>query len=50
LILCFGQKSLGAPGEAVTACLAAITDLERLERMLENLGSVASWQELLALR
>ena len=48
LILRFGQKSLGAPGETVTATLAAITDLERLERLHDRLGDVKSWQELLA--
>ena len=49
LILRFGQKSLGTPGESVTATLAGITDLERLELLLERVGDVQSWEELLAL-
>jgi hypothetical protein len=49
LLFRFGQKSLGAPGEAVRATLAAMTDLERLERFFEHLGDVKSWQELLAI-
>jgi hypothetical protein len=49
LILRFGQKSLGPPGERVTATLAGITDLERLELLFERLSDVKSWEELLAL-
>jgi hypothetical protein len=48
LLLRFGQKSLGAPSESVAATLAASTDLQRLELLLERLGEVKSWQELLA--
>lgn len=50
LLLRVGQKALGAPGEAVTTALAAVTDLERLEFWLERVGEVKNWQELLALR
>jgi len=48
LILRLGQKSLGAPGESVAATLAGITDLERLERMADQLRDVRSWEDLLA--
>jgi hypothetical protein len=47
LILRFSQKSFGPPGESVTATLAAIEDLERLERILERIGQVKTWEELL---
>jgi hypothetical protein len=50
LLLRFGPKSLSTPDESVTAALAGITDLERLERMLERLSEVKTWQELLAVR
>jgi hypothetical protein len=49
LILRFGQKSLGPPGERVTATLAGSTDLERLELLHERLRDAKSWEELLAL-
>lgn len=49
LIVRLGRKRLGAPGENVTATLAALTDLERLERLHEHLTEVQSWEELLAL-
>lgn len=49
LILRWGQKFLGTPGEAVTASLTASEDLERLERMHDHLGEVKSWEELLAI-
>jgi predicted transposase YdaD len=49
MILRLGQKRFGAPGENVTATLATLTDLERLEFLLEHLGDVGSWDEFLAL-
>ena len=49
LLLRLGQKSLGVPAENVSATLAASTDLDRLERWLESLPEVKSWEELLAL-
>ena len=48
LILRLGPKWLGVPAENVAAALAAITDLERLERLHQRLGDVRSWEELLA--
>ena len=48
LLLRFGQKKLGAPDKAVSNTLDGISDLERLERMVERVGEIQSWQELLA--
>ena len=48
LIVRLGRKSLGAPDETVIATLSGMTDLERLERILERLEDVQDWQELLA--
>jgi hypothetical protein len=50
LLLRWGQQTLGSPGESIASALAACTDLDRLEKMLEHLGKVKSWQELLDLR
>jgi hypothetical protein len=47
VILRLGQKSLGVPAETVTATLAAMEDLEHLERIVERIGDVKSWRELL---
>ncbi len=43
------QKYLGPPSEAQRAALAAITDVDRLERMGERTAELSSWQELLAI-
>jgi hypothetical protein len=48
VIVQLGQKRLGPPAESVTATLAGITDLERLERIAEHLRDVQNWQQLLA--
>ena len=47
-ILRLGRKLLGPPGEATTAALMAMEDLERLEFLSEALLEVKSWPELLA--
>ncbi len=49
LLLHWGKKSLGVPGKADKAVLAAITDVQRLERLHYHLGDVKTWQELLAI-
>jgi hypothetical protein len=49
LIVRQGRKGLGEPGERAAATLAALTDLERLERLFDRLGEAQSWEELLAL-
>jgi hypothetical protein len=48
MVLRLGQKSLGVPDEAVTTAVEGTTDLERLELMMERIGEVESWQQLLA--
>jgi hypothetical protein len=46
-ILLVGQARCGAPDESTKARLDAITDLERLDRMLLQALTAASWQEIL---
>jgi predicted transposase YdaD len=48
MILRLGRKTLGAPGKRATADLDAITDIDRLETLLERLSDVKTWRELLA--
>jgi hypothetical protein len=43
-----GQKKFGAPDDATRVALQAIKDLERLERMTEQILEVGSWAGLLA--
>ncbi len=47
VILRFGQKRLGPADAAVTTRLNAISDLERLDTILDRTLEAASWQELL---
>jgi predicted transposase YdaD len=42
-----GTKCFGPPSEAETNTLATISDLERLERMLDRLVPPANWRALL---
>jgi hypothetical protein len=46
-ILRLARKRFGPADEAVTARLNGITDLERLERLLDRLLDATSWQDLL---
>jgi hypothetical protein len=46
-ILLVGEKRLGAPDESVKSRLDAITDLDRLDRMLLGAVTSTSWQEIL---
>ncbi len=46
-ILLVGQKKLGPPDEAIKTRLEGITDLERLDRLLLQALTAASWQEIL---
>jgi predicted transposase YdaD len=43
-----GRIRFGAPDGATETALRAITDLERLEGLLDRLVTVSGWQELLA--
>ncbi len=47
VILCLGQKRFGAADAAATTRLESITDLARLDRIVERLLDAANWQELL---
>jgi hypothetical protein len=42
-----GQQRLGPPDESVRAQLDAITDLDRLDRMLRSAVTAGRWQEIL---
>jgi hypothetical protein len=46
-ILIFGEKRLGTPDQSVKTRLEAITDLDRLDRMILQAATAASWQEIL---
>jgi predicted transposase YdaD len=43
-----GRKRFGEPDDAVRQAVLAITDLEQLARLTEDLLDVSTWQELLA--
>ena len=42
-----GKKKLGDPDEAVRRALTAITDLDRLDRLIDRVLEVSTWDELL---
>jgi hypothetical protein len=46
-VLQLGRKKIGQPGESVRAVIATITDIDRLNSLLERILEVASWDELL---
>jgi predicted transposase YdaD len=46
-VLQLGRKKIGQPGESVCAVIATITDIDRLNSLLERILEVASWDELL---
>ena len=48
IVLRQGRIRFGQPRAAEEAALQAISDLDRLERLSDQLVTVASWQELLA--
>jgi hypothetical protein len=47
VLLRLGSPKYGLPGTDIEAALAGITDVERLESMVNRLGKATSWQELL---
>jgi hypothetical protein len=47
VVLLVGEKRLGAPDESVKNRLDAITDLERLDRMILQAVTAGSWEEIL---
>jgi predicted transposase YdaD len=48
ILLGLGRKRLGEPAERVLAEVAAISDLDRLDLLLDRLLDVSTWDELLA--
>jgi hypothetical protein len=42
-----GRKRFGSPDAQTEAAIEAITDVEQLEQLSEQLLDVSSWQELL---
>jgi hypothetical protein len=48
LILHLGRKKLGEPPAEVVAALNGMTDMDRLESVLDRVGQVPDWQALLA--
>jgi hypothetical protein len=46
-ILRLGQQRFGPPEEAITARLSGITELDRLDRLVDRLLTAAGWQDLL---
>lgn len=49
IVLRQGQKRFGPPEESIAARLAGITDLDRLDRLIDRLfeATATSWQDLL---
>jgi hypothetical protein len=47
MLVRLGTKCLGPPTEAEINTLSTITDLERLERMMDRLVTPANWRVLL---
>jgi hypothetical protein len=49
VILRLGQKCFGLPQESVTAKLSSLTDLQRLDRLIDRLfdATATSWEDLL---
>src|SRR5262249_10190431 len=48
ILLSQGRKRLGQPDESGLNRIAALTDLDRLDRLPDRLLDVATWDELLA--
>lgn len=47
VLLLLGDKQFGSPDPGTRAALDAITDVNRLERLLQRLSEVSNWGELL---
>jgi hypothetical protein len=47
-ILRLGRQKFGPPRDAIGATLTTMTDLERLERMIDRILIASSWDDLLA--
>jgi predicted transposase YdaD len=47
ILLLVGTKAFGQPDAATQTAIAALLDRERLESLIERVGEVTTWQELL---
>lgn len=47
MIVKYGTKALGDPGQTIIASLESISDVERLERIYDKIDDAKSWAELL---
>jgi hypothetical protein len=47
LIRLLARRALGEPDEPTVTRLEGITDIDRLERIIQRVGEAASWQDLL---
>jgi hypothetical protein len=47
IILRQGKQRFGVPDEAISTQLSAISDLERLHRLVDRMFAATSWQDLL---
>ena len=43
------QPRLGAPAESVSASIEKLSDLDRIDRMIDRIEAAASWEDLLAI-
>ena len=50
ILLRLGRRKFGPPEPAVEATVQAIADLDRLERMSDQMFDVTTWNDLLATR
>jgi hypothetical protein len=48
MLLRLGRRRLGPPVPAIEARIQAITKLEEIEKLLDRLLDVSSWEELMA--
>lgn len=48
IILRQGRKKFGSPSDAIVAAIMAITDLERLHRIQDQIFTSSTWDEQLA--
>ena len=47
VLLKLGGKRFGAASETITLAIRSITDLDRLEALIDRLLDASSWQQLL---
>lgn len=47
LLLKLGRKQLGEPEAAIEAGVRSIEDVDRLELLIERIGEVSNWRDLL---